>query len=190
MMTLSPTSSSIDAASSESTSELCKAVVFMILGYRLALPVESIFKVIQVPRSPQDSIEDESVFLFNEQPLTVLDLHHQLAKAKTSRFVNPETPVNDPAHFLIITQMSPGKLCGIPVDTPPSLQEISLSTIHLLPPSYRQALFNLASHIAVLPKKESSQTIFLLDLQQALALLKTTPTSITANAEETLTINI
>ncbi|MDX2214196.1 MAG: chemotaxis protein CheW [Oculatellaceae cyanobacterium bins.114] len=140
--------------------ETCKAIVFAIANHLLALPVSAIFKVVQYSPALSHSIHTKELILFYQQPLTLLDLHPVLTQPS-------DTPQErSPTECLIIAQAQQG-LYAIPVDQPPTLQELAFSSIHPLPTHYSKAIAHIASHFALLYQHDAAPKILLLDLYQA-----------------------
>jgi hypothetical protein len=165
----------------------CHSIVFEVEGSFFALPLAAIAKII-ARSSPLVRSVDRSDFLYlGEQLVTVLDMGRLMARRSTVRAGAKPVLPNDPGHapvnaqrrspqtppFLIIAQTQPRVICAIPVNKPPNLMELDLSTLRTLPAHTAQAIGHIASHVAVLPGAPTKTTpIFLLNLQQALARLK------------------
>jgi purine-binding chemotaxis protein CheW len=65
---------------------------------------------------------------------------------------------------LILAKNSDHESFGIVINETPTLFDVSLSQIRVLPASYRQNdTLNIASHVMIIPYKEDSLTVFLLD---------------------------
>lgn len=95
--------------------------------------------------------------------IRALDLHQRLSSG-----VLPQAPGDSP--FLVITRGSEGELCGIPVDAPPDLMEVSLEMIRSLPPSSPQGgLLEIARGVVISSEEQNPKTIFLLDIKRALS---------------------
>jgi hypothetical protein len=99
-----------------------------------------------------------------QQTATIINLHQRLAPQNSSNSTIQK-------RFLILTQTYQHELCGIPIETPPTMLDLPLDKIQPLPSSYRQgdALGSLASHVAVLPESEGSHKIFLLGTKANIA---------------------
>ena len=107
--------------------------------------------------------------MWNNSPLAFLDLHSLLESRQTKQFLPPAKQLSGhPLRFVIIAQSQVTEPCAIAVDGPPTLMEIPLSEIKLLPSHYHYAIGGIAEHIAVLPYQGSALNILLLNLQQAL----------------------
>ena len=95
--------------------------------------------------------------------IRALDLHQRLSSGTL-----PQAPGDSP--FLVITRGSEGELCGIPVDAPPDLMEVSLEMIRSLPPSSPQGgLLEIARGVVISSEEQNPKTIFLLDIKRALS---------------------
>ncbi|MCG8363158.1 MAG: hypothetical protein MJA27_07485 [Pseudanabaenales cyanobacterium] len=147
--------------------EYCKVVVFQILGHWLALPTSAVLKITRLPTPVNGGVEANGLTMWNNCPLVFLDLHALLAP-KQYQLPPPESHSSGCLRFVIIAQSQATEPCAIPVDKPPTLMEIPLSEIQILPPHYHQVIGGIAGHVAVLPHQGSILNILLLNLQQAL----------------------
>ncbi len=141
-----------------------KVIVFPVASYWLALPINAVLKVILSPPITTTADSDRhglGMVDVDRQTVTVINLHQHL---------KPSTGPQ-PLHrrFLILTQTRQGELCGIPVDAPPVLMELSLEAIRPLPATYRQSdPLGMASHMALLQEEEGERQIYLLGMQKLL----------------------
>lgn len=143
--------------------ETCKAIVFPVAGQWFALPQAAILRVIQTPFPFQPEVPHWEIVYQDNQPLTLVNLHYTLAQAQLRTATTPSATA--PGRFLIIAHTGEPICYGIPVDAPPSLMELPLTSIHPLPVAHRQALRNIAEHMAVLPDPKGTLTLWLLNLQ-------------------------
>lgn len=140
-----------------------KVLVFSIGNLKLALRIENVYKVLNQTPVYGTGLNGVGIAHVGDREVTVVDLHRRL-------FQSSITNEASKAGYLIIAQNTPGELYGIPVAVVPALMEIPLSSIRVLPESYRHAnILGFASHVAVIPQVEASLTIFLLDIEQLLA---------------------
>jgi chemotaxis signal transduction protein len=140
--------------------ESCKAVVFTIANHRLALPISAIFKVVHCSPTLSDSIHNHELILFDNQPLTLIDLYPLLTQPSAT----PQA--RSPMKCLLIAQAHQ-ELYAIPVDQPPILQALALADIQPLPAPYSKAIAHIASHFALVHQHDATHKILLLDLYQA-----------------------
>lgn len=140
--------------------ESCKAVVFTIANHRLALPISAILKVVHCSPALSDSIHNKELILFDNQPLTLIDLYPLLTQ--TSATMQARSPLG----CLLIAQAHQ-ELYAISVDQPPILQELALADIQPLPTAYSKAIDHIASHFALVNQHDAPHKILLLDLYQA-----------------------
>ncbi|MGF1486981.1 MAG: chemotaxis protein CheW [Prochloraceae cyanobacterium] len=153
-----------------SATETTKAIVFDIAGHLLALPVSAVFKVIRSSMAICSDLGNRKLVHLEEQALPILDLHQFLARVQPHRQDDYQNQfLSTQEQFLVLTHFRKGNLSAIPVDEPPSLIELPLSSIYTLPKSYKEKISNLANHVAVCPYENSTINIMLLDLQQAVA---------------------
>lgn len=137
-----------------------RVIVFTMGDYQLALPLAAVLKVMNCPPVISSSSNSLGLIYIGQATVRLINFHPKLDPGKSKQ---PETE----GRFLIILQPRLGELWGIPVDNPPNLVELPLTTFRVLPESHRQAcLLGLASHVAILSQEEMTSTIFLLDLEQ------------------------
>jgi hypothetical protein len=72
---------------------------------------------------------------------------------------------------MAIARLDSHTLCAIPIDEPPTLLDIPLDVVGVLPLTYRQSLDQVVSHVANVSQNAVTMTIFLLDLQGAMQAL-------------------
>lgn len=133
--------------------------MFAIANHLLALPVSAIFKVVQCSSSLRESIQNKELILFDNHPLTLLDLYPLLTQTS-----QPEQE-RSLDQCLVIAQAY-GNLYAIPVNQPPTLQDLILTEIHPLPATYNRAIASLVSHFAIVNQADKTLKILLLDLYQ------------------------
>ena len=139
-----------------------KVVVFSIGNLNFALHIKTVYKVLNQTPVYSSGLNNVGIAHVGDRSVIVVDLHRWL-------FQSSITNDQSEASYLIIAQNSQGELYGIPVAAIPALREIPLSSIRVLPESYRNAdILGIASHVAVIPQVEVPLTIFLLDVEQLL----------------------
>lgn len=143
------------------TNSVIKLLVFDLGKLTLALPIKQVQKVIKHSAIYGSGLSHVNLVHLGEQEVAVIDLHQKLFKVS-----QPE--ILDGKGYFIITKSVIGEPLGIMVAQTPSLMDVPLERIRLLPNSYRQAdTLIIASHVAVIPQPEDkSLTIFILDLKQ------------------------
>lgn len=140
-----------------------KVIMFEMGDVKLALPIQSVAKVMPQTTVYGSGLHGVGIAHLGDREVTVVDLHKRLFKS---------TSINDASknNYLMIVKNRQSELYGIPVGSVPTLMEIALSCIRVLPDSYRNAdIFGFATHVAVIPAMETPMTIFLLDVDQLLA---------------------
>lgn len=147
--------------------ETCRAIVFKIAGHLLALPVQSVFRVISTSFLTSSNVGGTKLVHLDNKTLPILNLHQLLAHIKPSNSVVTNSLSLNQQQFLLLAHSQPGKLSAIVVDEPPTLREISLTNTYLLPHSYQANIEKIATHVAVIPDKNANTTILLLDLEKA-----------------------
>lgn len=147
-----------------------KVIVFQIAGYRLAVPMDSVLRVVNTPPEMQDSLpKDQSSLLelihLGHHAIAVINLYPHLSLKQVNSM--PQQ-----GQFLVVTKAGE-ELCAIRVDVPPDLLELDVATIRELPTPYRQGHpLSIASRVAVLPQGKATLAIFLLDMERVLQMIK------------------
>ncbi len=137
-----------------------KFIVFKIADYLLGLPIGNVLKVVNCSSPENSKLKTMGIFQLGHHMVRLLDFYQSLSSGDSPQLSNEQS-------FLVITRDSQGELCGILVDEPPNLVELPLEMIRSLPKSDRQSsIFQMISHAAVIPQKEATTTIFLLDMNQ------------------------
>lgn len=139
-----------------------KAISFAIAGYRLALPMEAVLRVVNCPFKLRDSSSTMELIHLGSHAIAVLNLHPHLALKQAN-------PVSSHQQFLVVARSAQDDYCAIRVDTPPDLVDLPLNMIRKLPEPYRNGHpLNIASRVAVLPQGKATLAIFLLDMQRVM----------------------
>lgn len=140
-----------------------KILVFGIGNVKLALPIETISKILKQTTVYGVGLNGVGIAHIGDREVTVVDLHEQLFQ---SSLINAASQ----ASYLIVAQSSQGELYGIPVTAVPVLREVPLSSIRVLPPSYRDAdIISSATHVCHIEQAEAPLTIFMLDVNLLLS---------------------
>lgn len=139
-----------------------KVVVFKIGEVNLALHIYNIAKVLPQTTVHGSGLHSVGLAHLGDREVTVVDLHQRLFQSSSINDANKYK-------YLAIVKDRQGELYGIPVPLVPTLMDIPLSYIRVLPESYRNAdIFGFATHVAVIPTTEPPMMIFLLDVDQLL----------------------
>ena len=137
--------------------ELIKLLVFEIGKLTLAIPILQVQKVIRQKEVHGSGLSYVNLAHLDESEVTVIDLHQKLFGVSS---IQPES-----AGYFIISKNVAGESLGIVVPQSPTLIDVTLDRIRVLPPTYRRAdTLEIASHVTVLDRDEISTTIFILDL--------------------------
>jgi chemotaxis signal transduction protein len=138
-----------------------KVIVFTIAGYRLALPMEAVLRVVNCPSEVSDRAQKVELIHLGQTAITVLNLHTHLSLKQVK-------PVAAKNSFLVAAKAGT-ELCAIRVDTPPDLIELDPTTIRQLPSPYQQGHpLSIASRVAVLPQGKATLAIFILDMKRVM----------------------
>jgi chemotaxis signal transduction protein len=146
------------------TDSVIKLLVFDLDKLTLALPVKQVQKVIKHSAIYGSGLSHVNLAHLGEVEVAVVDLHRKLFKVS-----QPE--ILDGKGYFIISKSVIGEPLGIMVAQTPTLIDVPLERVRILPNSYRQAdTLVIASHVAVIPQPEDkSLTIFILDLKQLIS---------------------
>ncbi len=175
MPTLPPVIALPDAKperSSSQKSDRFRIIAFNVGGYTFALPMTAIAKVIHCPPLNTPGLGQTGLIHLDQQIIRVLDLH-TLAERSTAPAAEDSEP-----RFLVVARQRGGDLCGIPVDAPPDLLEISRSQVRPIPNTPNQppvlSLAQFAAAVKTQPinslqdsSAPSESTVLFLDLARA-----------------------
>lgn len=151
---------------SREIARLLKLVVFTMGNLNLALPIKSVYKVVNHTPIYSSGVVPVGVTHLGDVEITVIDLYRRFFQESLA---NSSSGCN----YLVIVQNTTGELYGIPVAETPILMEVPSSLIRVLPESYRRAdTLDVASHVAVIPQETASLTVFLLDVELLLPLFQ------------------
>jgi chemotaxis signal transduction protein len=157
---LSPALPTSSANRKQKALNSCKLITFPIGSLRLAVPMDSISRVINRPKVYSSGLGAAGVTTVGDRELTIIDLHQQLFA--TPAPFNAERP-----GYVVLTPSPSGELIGIPTPETPLLLEVPNEDIRELPPSYRQAdTLWIASHMLRTSLVEGGeiQSLFVLDM--------------------------
>ncbi len=156
-------SHSTKQASDRNAATVIKVVVFQVGQVNLALHIDSIAKVLPQTTVHGSRLHSVGLAHLGDRDVTVVDLHQRLFQSSS---INDTVKYN----YLMIVKSRQGELYGIPVPVVPTLMDLPLSYIRVLPESYRNGdIFGFATHVAVIPTTEPPMTIFLVDIDQLLS---------------------
>lgn len=158
--------SDADLLKARQTEPSLKLIVFTLGSLNLALRIESVYKVVDRTPIYSSGINEVGIAHLGDREVTVVDLDWRFFKSRRISELNS-------GGYIVIVQNTTGELYGIPVGNTPILMEVQLSTIRLLPESYRRAdTLQVASHVAVIPQDGTPLTVFLLDVDLLLPLFE------------------
>lgn len=140
-----------------------KLLVFPLGKLTLSIPVEDVKKVINLPKLYSSGLNYISIAHGDDQEITVIDLHQKL-------FNISAIPDSEEAEaYLVIAKNTMDEEYGIIVTETPSIIDVPLSNIRILPSSYRNSdTLEIASHVTVMQQENETITIFILDSDQLL----------------------
>lgn len=161
--TIAPAAQTSRSKVSPSAQALAKLVTFQIGTLTLALPIAAVYKVVNLAPIHGSGLHPVGVTAIGDHNYTVIDLHQQIFQTRA-------TLAPSASGYLILVQLATGELLGIPVTEAPSLIEVPLSLVRILPASYRRSdTLAIASHIVMLSDGETDQTIFVLDVNSLIS---------------------
>jgi purine-binding chemotaxis protein CheW len=139
-----------------------KLLLFSLGSLNLALPINSVKKVVNYTPIHGSGLSAFGVANIDNQELTVIDLHKKL-------FQVSQTQISGQKGYLIVVVNSLGEYFGIWVQETPTLEDINLSQLRVLPESYRRSdTLYIASHVMVISQENNPKTVFLLDIERLL----------------------
>lgn len=137
----------------------CKLLLFQIGTLKLALPVDSVKKITHYIPMAGSGTTAVGLISIDDMELTAIDLHKRLFKV-------PQ-PLNQGRQFLILAKNSIEELFGILVPQTPSMLDLPVSQIRMLPDSYRREdTLEIASHVTRVQENEQLVTVFILDVDR------------------------
>lgn len=138
----------------QTQSSTLKVLAFPLGNLYLGLRLDLVQKIIPTPEIFKSGQKPLGIAHFDDQEVIILDPYQKLYRCP-----NPHE-----ASYVVIIQNARQDLYGIPVTIVPTLRELPLSTLRLLPPAYRKGdTLGIASHVALVPDGERTWTIFVLD---------------------------
>ncbi|MGL5939358.1 MAG: chemotaxis protein CheW [Waterburya sp.] len=146
---------------SANKNSVIKLLVFEIGKLTLALPILQVQKVIKNQPIHGSGLSHVNLTHLEDQEVAIVDLHQKLFKISQSQ-------ISSTTGYFIISKNITGEPLGIRVTNAPTLIDVPIAKIRLIPDSYRRAdTLAIASHVAVIPQKnDTALTIFILDLKR------------------------
>jgi purine-binding chemotaxis protein CheW len=140
--------------------KLVKLLTFSIGKLNIALHIDCATKIINSTAIYGSGLNHLGLAHIGDKEITVVDLHKRL-------FRTPLPRDSETQGYLILAKNSQGEDFGILTNETPTLVDVPLADIRLLPDSYRHAdTLVIASHVAVIPQPQGQITVFLLDVDQ------------------------
>ena len=153
----------------EATQQL---IVFRLNNEGFALPIRAVQKVIPISHIYGGSQgTGVGLTLYQDQELLVIDVEHRIFRSAPSKEApkralphkgKEEQPDLTLAGFLLIVQSPQGKLVGLPIDSPPSLQRVPESAFTPLTSTY-MAEGNIRCASALILQQNDEPPLFLLN---------------------------
>ncbi len=144
---------------SAKTNSLIKLLVFEIGKLTLALPILQVQKVVKQSEVHGSGLSHVNLTHLAEQEVAIVDLHQKLFGVSITQA--------EATGYFIISKNIAGEPLGIVVSQTPTLIDVPVEQIRLLPDSYRRAdTLSIASHVAIIPQNDANITVFMLDLSR------------------------
>lgn len=143
---------------------LGKFLLFQVGQLNLALSVDRVKKIINHTPVFGSGLSDFGVVHLDDQEMTVIDLHRRFLKTSERITTNQKG-------YLILSKTLMGEIFALWVAQTPTLIDVSIKQIRVLPESYRRRdTLDAASHVMLLPEENGTKTVFLLDVEQLVSL--------------------
>jgi chemotaxis signal transduction protein len=142
-----------------------KYIIFKVYTYTLALPIDSVFKVVTCPIQLSQTLRQAKLAQMGQRTVMLVNLHSHLIP----NYSHHQQENDSSGRFLIIAQGTAGELYGIQVDAPPNILSIAETSIEKVPHSFHNiGLPTWVSRIAILKHKSEPNTILMLDINQSI----------------------
>jgi purine-binding chemotaxis protein CheW len=130
-------------------------LIIINLGHlTLACRIEAVYKVVNHSQIHSSGLGYTGLTTIDGQTVIVIDLHRKLFKS----------PLADEPEYFVIIKSQRSELLAIPVTESPNLMDVQREDIRVLPDAYRQSdTLAIANQIAIVPYKDKTLTIFVLD---------------------------
>lgn len=144
-----------------------KILLFTVGSLHLAFKIDVVVKVNRYTPVLGSGLTHFGITNLGDREITVIDLHQRL-------FHSSQPRPSQTGGYLLLAKNSVEEVFGIVVGQTPTLLDVSLSQIRVLPESYRQAdTLKIATHVILLTQGEEKLTVFLLDPDELLPILST-----------------
>jgi chemotaxis signal transduction protein len=149
-----------------------RLITFKLDTETFAIPLDRVYKVTTFDRSYGDpNATGVSLTTYQGRELVVVDVGHRIfGRAAQILPSSPKPTLSNSANidlqvakYLLVLQPEPDRLVGLPIDSPPSIQSLSVSAFQPLPELYRQhSQIHCVSGFAI--ATADLPAIFLLDI--------------------------
>ena len=137
-----------------------KYITFKVHTYTLALPIDSVFKVVTCSSHLSQTLREAKLAQMGQRTVMLVNLHSSL----DPNYSYNQQENSNSGRFLIIAQGSTGELYGIQADAPPNMLSIDEMSIQPVPKSFHNiGLPTWVSRIAILEQKGEPITILILN---------------------------
>lgn len=154
---LNPVDSNSDPLNGGEASRTHKYLVFTLGKLNLAFDVDHVEKIVNYRPIHHSGTTAIGLIHLEDRSITVIDLHRQLFKVS-------QPPGTKGRQFLILFKNRRGESLGLLVNETPTLLDMPLSQIRVLPESFRQNdTLACANQVIIVQEKGQSFTVFVLD---------------------------
>lgn len=146
------------------TTKKIKLLVFSINNLTAGLHIDSVQKVINYSTIYSSGLNHYGIVSIEGKEITVIDLYKKL-------FNQSQSLDRQDKKYLLLVYNSSREVFGIIITETPSLYDIDLNDIRVLPESYRRAdTLKIASHVTIFHQEGvEDKTIFILDPDELVA---------------------
>ncbi|TVQ42161.1 MAG: chemotaxis protein CheW [Gloeocapsa sp. DLM2.Bin57] len=139
-----------------------KILFFTVGSLHLAFNIDVVIKINKYTSVLGSGLTHYGITNLGDREITVIDLHKRLFNSSQPRS-------SQTGGYLLLAKNSVEETFGIVLGQTPTLLDVSLSQIRVLPESYRQSdTLQIATHVILFTQAEEKLTVFLLDPDELL----------------------
>jgi len=141
------------------STRLEKLLIFSMGKLNLAFRIDDVQKIIKYIPIGSSGLNPFGVIHLEEKEIAIIDLHYLLFKE-----IDPISHTEN-SHFILTRRLTERESIAILVSKLPSLIDVPISEIRVLPENYRRSdTLDIASHVTVINNSDESLTFFILDV--------------------------
>lgn len=139
-----------------------KILMFTVGSIHVAFNIYDVIKVNKYTPVIGSGLTHYGITNLGDREITVIDLHKRLFNTSQPRS-------SESGGYLLLAKNSTGETFGIILGKTPTLVDVPLNQIRVLPESYRSVdTLQIATHVILLTQGEEKITVFLLDPDELL----------------------